>query len=58
MVAISMDERRLAIKFQDAIGEIVDQFLKEGMRSDLISEVLRDEAASSESRRIELMEQA
>jgi hypothetical protein len=52
---LTKDERRQAIKFQDAIGEIVDQFLRDGMRSDLISEVLRDEANSSlEARRHDL----
>jgi len=56
---LSKDERSQAIKFQDAVGEIVDQFLREGMRSDIISEVLRDEANSSlEQRRHELMVQS
>ena len=56
---LSKDERNQAIKFQDAIGEIVDQALRDGMRSELISEVLRDEADSSlEARRHDLRVQS
>jgi len=56
---LTKDERAQAIRLQDAIGEIVDQFLREGMRSDIISEVLRDEASSSlEVRRIDLTAQS
>lgn len=43
---LTKDERNQAIKFQDAVGEIVDQFLKEGMNVETIQEVLRDEAGS------------
>ncbi len=43
---LTKDERYQAIKFQDAIGEIVDQYLKEGMDVETIREVLRDEAGS------------
>ena len=43
---LTKDERKQAIKFQDAIGEIVDQYLKEGMDVETIQEVLRDEAGS------------
>lgn len=56
---LTRDERKQAIKFQDAIGEIVDQALRDGMRSALISEVLRDEANSSlETRRHDLRAQS
>lgn len=49
------NERKQAIRFQDEIGEIVDQYLKEGMRADFIQEVLQDEAgADLEARRREL----
>lgn len=55
---LTKDERQQAIKFQDAIGEIVDQFLREGMDTDIIREVLRDEANSSlELRRVDLEQQ-
>lgn len=43
---LTKDERQQAIKFQDAIGEIVDQYLKEGMDVDRISEILSDEAST------------
>ena len=49
------DERVQAIKFQDAIGETVDQFLREGMDIDHIRKVLRDKANSRlEERRYDL----
>lgn len=41
---LTRDERNQCIKFQDAIGEIVDGYLKEGMHPDRIKEVLQDEA--------------
>lgn len=41
---ITREQRAQCIKFQDAIGEIVDGYLKEGMRPDLVKEVLQDEA--------------
>lgn len=50
---LTKDERQQAIKFQDAIGEIVDQYLKEGMDVETIKEVLRDEAGSDLHRRRE-----
>lgn len=56
---LTKDERTQAIKFQDAIGAIVDQYLKEGMDTDIIREVLRDEASSSlEVRRHDLEHQS
>lgn len=39
-------ERAEAIKFQDAIGEIVDQYLLDGMPPHRIAEIMRDEANS------------
>jgi hypothetical protein len=58
-VMLTKDERTQVIKFQDAIGEIVDQFLREGMDTDIIREVLRDEANSSlEVRRYDLEHQS
>lgn len=47
-------ERRLAVKFQDAIGEVVDEYLRDGIRIDLLQEVLRDEADGAQSRKREL----
>ncbi|HEX5508799.1 MAG TPA: hypothetical protein VFX37_09870 [Pseudolabrys sp.] len=41
---LTRDERNQCIKFQDAIGEIVDAYLREGMHPDWIKEVLKDEA--------------
>ena len=41
---LTKNERHQCIKFQDAIGEVVDAYLKEGMRPELIKEVLTDEA--------------
>jgi hypothetical protein len=56
---LTKDERQQAIKFQDAISEIVDQFLREGMDTGAIREVLRDEANSSlEVRRCDLEQQS
>lgn len=56
---LTSDERAQAIKFQDAIGEIVDAFILEGMDPDIIREVLRDEANSSlEARRHDLETQS
>ena len=43
---LTKDERRQAIKFQDAIGEIVDAYLREGIDPALIVEVLKDEVTS------------
>jgi hypothetical protein len=55
---LTIDERNQVIKFQDAIGKILDQYLKEGMDPDIIREVLRDEAGSSlETRRYDLEHQ-
>ena len=55
---LTRDERAQAIKFQDAIGEVVDQYLREGMDPDRIVEVLRDEASSDlAARRLELEKQ-
>jgi hypothetical protein len=52
---LTRDERLQAVKFQDAIGEVVDVYLREGMDPDLIAEVLKDEAASDlRMRRLEL----
>lgn len=39
------EQRKQAIKFQDAIGAVVDQFIREGMSVDLMKEVIRDEVA-------------
>lgn len=41
---LTRDERNQCINFQDAIGEVVDAYLKEGMHPDRIREVLKDEA--------------
>lgn len=43
---LTRDERLQAIKFQDAVGGVVDGFLREGMDPALIIEILRDEALS------------
>lgn len=52
---LTKDERKQAIKFQDAIGAIVDEYLKEGMDIDMIREVLVDEASADlHGRRLEL----
>ncbi len=37
-------ERKQANGFQDAIGEIVDQYLREGMSVETMKTVLKDEA--------------
>lgn len=37
-------ERKQAIKFQDAVGVVVDQFIHDGMSAYLMKEVLIDEA--------------
>jgi hypothetical protein len=51
---LTRDERNQCIKFQDAIGAIVDLYLAEGMHPDRIQEVLRDEANATPSRFHEL----
>lgn len=52
---LTKEQTRQAVRFQDAIGEVVDQYLREGMTPELISEVLRDEASSDlATRRLEL----
>ncbi len=52
---LTKDERKQAINFQDAIADIVDQYLKEGLHIDTIVEVLIDEAGSDlDKRRQEL----
>jgi hypothetical protein len=43
---LTKDERIQSCKFQDAIGAVVDAYLREGMLVSLIKEVLRDEANS------------
>lgn len=44
-----------ANKFQDAIGEVVDQYLREGMDPDIMRKVLEDEASGDlAARRVEL----
>jgi hypothetical protein len=43
---LTKDERTQAIKFQDAIGAIVDQYLKEGMDIETLRDILVDEAGS------------
>ncbi len=48
---LTKDERIQVDKFQNAIGEIVDQYLKEGMDVDLISEILFDEAGADLDKR-------
>ena len=53
---MTKDERKQAINFQDAIGEIVDQYLKEGMDVDIMKEVLRDEAGTDLHKRREEIE--
>lgn len=55
---LTKDERNQAIKFQDAIGEIVDQYLKEGMDVERMRDVLRDEASSDLYGRREELEAA
>lgn len=55
---LTEDERRRAIKFQDTIGEVVDQYLREGMAPNIISEVLRDEASSDLSARLKELEES
>lgn len=50
---LTKDERNQANKFQDAIGEIVDQYLKEGMSVETIQEILCDEAGSDLHKRRE-----
>ena len=54
-----MKQRKQAIEFQDAIGRLVDQFLREGMDPSSIRVILRDEAGSDlETRRLELEQKA
>jgi hypothetical protein len=45
-IMLTKDERIQSCKFQDAIGAVVDAYLREGMLVSLIKEVLRDEANS------------
>lgn len=47
---LTQDERNQCIKFQDAIGEIVDAYLREGMHPDQVKAVLDDEAAQVHGR--------
>ncbi len=51
---LSRAEITQSIKFQDAIGEIIDQWLRDGVRADIIQEVLRNEADSTPARQKEL----
>lgn len=47
-----------SVKCQQAIAEIVDEFLRDGMRPDWIREILEDEAGSVLSRADDLAEAA
>ena len=51
---LTREQRQQAIEFQDAIGEIVDQFLREGMRQEVIREVLRDEENQVNGRKLDI----
>jgi hypothetical protein len=51
---LTKNERAQAVKFQDAIGEIVDVYLREGMSPEVIAEVLRDEADQARGRQLDL----
>ena len=52
---LTRDEITQANKFQDAIGQIVDQYLREGMDPDIMRKVLTDEASNDlAARRVEL----
>jgi hypothetical protein len=55
-MTLSKYEREQAIKFQDAIGEIIDQYLVEGMDTKVMKSVLLDEAEAVEARREDLEE--
>lgn len=48
------DERKQSVQFQDAIGELVDQYLLNHMNPVLIKAVLLDEASAVFSRLSEL----
>jgi hypothetical protein len=51
---LTREQRQQAIKLQDAIGEIVDQFLRDGMRPEVIREVLRDEENQVAGRKLDI----
>lgn len=40
------DEKKQITNFQDALGELVDAYLREGLDPSLIAEMLNDEAQS------------
>ena len=49
------DERKMAKNFQDAVSDLVDEYLRLGADPDLLTGVLRQEANSDlASRRVEL----
>ena len=51
---LTREQRQQAIKLQDTIGEIVDQFLRDGLRPEVIREVLRDEENQVNGRKLDL----
>jgi len=42
---LTSDERKQAIEFQDAVGQLIDEYLLEGMDVDVMEQVLRDESS-------------
>ena len=51
---LTKDERTQAIKFQDAIGKLIDEYLLEGMNAETMETVLIDEASHLRIRKEEL----
>ena len=50
---LTKDERNQIRNFEDAVAEIVDQYLKQGMDPTIIARILRSEASSDLFRRRE-----
>lgn len=55
---MNKQEMIIKIAFQEAIGGIVDQFLRDGLDADFIREVLLDEANSNIEARCDELKQA
>lgn len=51
---LTKDERNQAIKFQDAVGQLIDQYLLEGMDPETMEVVLTDESQHLRIRKEEL----
>jgi len=51
---LTKDERNQAIKFQDAVEKLIDEYLLEGMDTDIMEQVLQDESSHLKLRKEEL----